>query len=151
MKRYISILAIFSFILSGCSSTFYFVEPIYPEVVRPDDPKIVDSLKPTFQWKPLEEKDVTYDLIVYEAIIEETFWKTIRRTVGREIYYREALEMPNHRIEKLLKPDTEYFWSVRTRQGDKVSKWAIYDYLEFIAGKKWFDQPFIFKTPKQIE
>lgn len=154
MKRNIWMLAIpiiYLLVVVGCTS-FRGLKPIYPEVGNPNSPKTVDSLQPTFQWEPSSEPDITYDFVIYEGIyVPATFTEKAKRSVGREVYYREGLVAPEHRIEESLKPDTEYYWSVRMRRGEKVSAWSLYDYDLFLgAAYMWArNHPFIFKTPEK--
>jgi len=144
------LLTILLLMLTGCTS-FKVLKPIYPEVGNPNYPKVVESLKPTFQWEPSQEPDVAYDFVIYEGIKEEDFWKGTKRAVGREVYYREGLTEPKHTIEESLKPDVEYYWSVRIRRGQMVSSWSLYDYTLFLGTgyMRAANHPFIFKTPKK--
>ena len=84
-------------------------------------PLTVESLEPTFRWEPVPEQDARYDFIIYES-------HGITAAVGREVYYREGLQEPEHTIEVELKPKREYFWSVRMRRGEEVSEWSRYTY-----------------------
>ena len=149
MKNNLLVLIIVFLILAGCTS-FHGIKPIYPMVGNPNFPKQVDSLQPTFRWEPSPGPDVTYDFVIYEGIKVESFWEGTKRSVGKEVYYRQGLKEPEHKIEEPLKPETEYYWSVRIRRGDTVSEWAIYDYTLFLgtAYMKAVNHPFIFKTPE---
>jgi hypothetical protein len=150
MKVSIWTVATILLLLIGCTS-FKGLKPIYPEVGNPNFPKAVESLRPTFQWEPYKEPNVAYDFVIYEGIKWQDFVKGTKRAVGREVYYREALKKPKHQIEEPLKPDTEYYWSVRIRRGQTVSSWSLYDYTLFL-GTGYYSAtsyPFIFKTPKE--
>lgn len=135
-------------LLAGCTS-FHGLKPIYPEVGHPRSPPQVDSLQPTFRWEPAPGHDVSYDFIIYEGIKVESFWEGTKRSVGKEVYYRQDLQTPQHRIEEPLRADAEYYWSVRTRRGEKVSEWTLYDYTMFLgtAYVSFTNQPFLFTTP----
>lgn len=138
-------------VLTGCT-TFHGLKPIYPKVGSPDFPKGVDSLRPTFRWEPSSESDVTYDFIIYEGIYVPATWtEKAKRSVGREVYFREGLLKPEHKIEEPLKPDSEYYWSIRIRRGQRVSAWSLYDYDLFLgtAYISASNYPFIFKTPEE--
>jgi hypothetical protein len=150
MKHCAIMTVIFAFLLLGCTS-FKGIKPIYPKVGNPNSPKAVDSLTPTFKWEPSKEPGVTYDFVIYEGIKEESFWKGTKRAMGRRVYYREGLTETEHTIREPLKPDTEYYWSVRTRNGDKVSEWSLYDYTLFLGTAYMHagNAPFMFKTPKE--
>lgn len=138
-------LIVVSLILLGCTS-FHEIKPIYPGVANPNRPKGVDSLQPTLRWEPSPEPDVTYDLIIYKGVKVRSIWSE-----GREVYYRQGLKEPEHKIEEPLKPDTVYYWSIRTRRGEKVSEWAGYDYFIWsqFGSMRMNNNHFIFKTPKK--
>jgi hypothetical protein len=151
MKRGICVFVASAFVLIGCAS-FTGVTPLYPKVGVPNDPSIVESLQPTFRWKPSAQSEVTYDFIVYEGIKEESLRELrVKRAIGREIYYREGLKETEHKIEEPLKPGTEYYWSVRIRKEQNVSTWSLYNYEAYL-GVTWIKArncPFIFETPKE--
>lgn len=135
-------------VLFGCTS-FRGIAPIYPEVGNPNYPQLADSLQPTFKWQPVSEPEITYDFIMYEVLKNESFMEGTKRFVGKKVYYRQGLIKSEHTMEEILKPGSEYYWSVRTRRGDKISEWSIYDYTLFL-GTAYVNQanrPFIFKTP----
>ena len=54
-------------------------------------------LQPTLEWEPLKNHKVTYDVIIYTSNYH---------TPGREVYYRENLPGPTHKVEEPLEPDT---------------------------------------------
>lgn len=143
------LLTIVLLVVAGCTS-FQGIKPVSPEVGNPNFPTQTDSLLPTFRWEASAEPETTYDFIVYEGIKVESFLEGIKRSVGKEVYYRQGLKASEHKIEEPLQPDAEYYWSVRMRRGDKVSDWAKYDYTLFLGTAYMHagDQPFIFKTPK---
>ncbi len=150
MKRHNLIITIFLLVLVGCTS-FSDIKPLSPEVGNPNFPKQAENLQPTFKWEAAQRSGVTYDLIVYEGIKVESFWEGVKRSVGKEIYYKEGLTKTEHKIEIPLEPGREYYWTVRTRQGDKVSSWAKYDYTLFLgtAYMRTGNRPFVFKTPEK--
>jgi len=152
MRRVIFVFTISAFVLVGCATSFKGVKPLYPKVGLPSVPTSVDSLQPTFRWEPAPESDVTYDLIIYEGIVQGSFWKEgVKRAVGREIYYRKGIKEAEHKIEETLNPDAEYYWSVRKRKGQNVSNWSLYD-IEVVGPMgygKASNCPFLFKTPKK--
>lgn len=149
MKKHFGIfLFLLAFVMASCTS-FRGVKPLYPEPGHPASPPKVESLQPTFRWEPSSDSGVSYDFIIYECLKVSDFWKGTSRSVGREIYYRQGLNSTEHKIEETLKPDSEYYWSIRTRQGETVSPWALYNYTLFLgtAYTKATNQPFLFKTP----
>jgi hypothetical protein len=137
--------------LLGCT-TFSGVKPIYPDVGNPNYLSSVDSLQPTFRWEAVPDAE-SYDFIIYESIKTESFWEGSKRSVGREVYYREELQGTEHRIEEPLRPNSEYYWSVRIRRGPEVSRWSLYHYQLFLGTGyvSATNQPFGFKTPKAVE
>jgi len=136
-------------LLGGCATTFVGVTPVAPQVGNPNFPVLADSLQPLLQWARHPDAE-RYDLIIYEGIKTSSAWEGTKRAVGREAYYREGLMATEHRVEQPLKPDTEYYWSVRLRRGTSVSPWSRYDYTAFFGTgyMKAGNQLFIFKTPK---
>jgi hypothetical protein len=95
---------------AGCS-THQGIIPTQPEVGH-YSPVVVDSLYPTFRWQPLSESETLYDLAIFE--IQSS------GQPGRSAYYREGLKQAEHMIDQALKANTDYYWSVRTRQGTTV-------------------------------
>lgn len=120
MKRWIFILTIVLLGLSACT-TFHGVTVISPKAGHPNAPTKVESLQPILKWKPSSQMDVTYDVIIYEVISnrEEYDIRIPKRAMGKEVYYREGLKETEHKVEDLLKPNNEYYWSVRVRKGNK--------------------------------
>lgn len=134
--------------LAGCT-TFHGVTPLSPEAGNPNRPQLTDSLQPVFRWEPAPEAGVTYDLIVYDGIKIESFIEGVKRSVGKEIYYRTGLTKAEHQMEEPLKPGSEYYWSVRKRLNDTVTAWTTYDYTLFLvtAYVRITNRLFIFRTP----
>ena len=128
--------------LMACSITRpHGVTPISP---RAKLPTAVETLQPTFRWKPAAEGDVRYDFIILESHPYE-------EVVGREVYYREGLQEPEHTLEVSLQPDREYYWSVRVRHGQEVSEWSgpAHHIEGYPHGRTW-DEPFFrFRTPSK--
>ncbi len=175
MKRNVCVFITSAFVLIGCVMSFNGIKPLYPTVGITHSPTVIESLEPTFRWEPLPESGVTYDLIVFEAIVEGINWQDGRRAYGQEIYYREGLKEAEHRIEEPLRPDTEYIWSVRRGQSGQqhFSNWSTYEYRNYIVDRDGVpvpililatmggytgpskspyrvpNKPFLFKTPKK--
>jgi hypothetical protein len=126
------------------------IKPISPAVGDPHLFRKVASLQPTLQWEPPPAPGTTYDLVIYEGIKVTSFWKGTKRSIGRQVYYRQGITTSSHRVEDTLKPNMEYYWSVRVRRDGIVSDWAKYDYkaLTPIYYKEGRALPFMFKTPK---
>jgi hypothetical protein len=108
--------------ISACS-THQGIKPIQPEVGH-YSPVVVDSLYPIFRWQPLPEPDSQYDFGVFEVLSSGQ--------AGETVYYREGLKQPQHKIEESLKPNTNYYWSVRSRRGTAVGAWSTYDHTLFV-------------------
>jgi hypothetical protein len=109
---------------------------------------MVDSLQPTLRWQPFPGehdypvatfrigpvgevkpfvpvdtaivRDITYDLRIWDVLDE--------KPVGLA-YEVERLPDPSHKLTRPLKPDTEYYWSVRARfvlnGQQRVSDWSL--------------------------
>lgn len=151
MKQRIILILMSVILLAGCTLPIYKggVKPIYPGVGNPNRPETVDSLSPKFQWESDTALPCNYDFAIWDVVRIGDFWKGRQIKVGAQVYYREALPQSEHKIEIQLGPDSEYFWSIRTRSGGKVSEWSTYDYhinaiTMYVQGKNW---PYVFRTP----
>ena len=145
MNRWICILIIVLLGISGCWSHSG-LKPIYP--VAMTTPVEVDDVQPTLRWKPVSESNVTYDVIIYDVITAKAAAKP--RAIGKVVYYREGIKESQHKIEDPLNPNTEYFWSVRFRSGEKVSAWSTFSYFVYfgVASASGKNVPFMLKTPE---
>lgn len=97
--------------------------------VGAESPVNVDGLQPTFRWQNSSAAGVTYDFIIYQAVKRQTA-KGLNlgqyAEHGKVVYSRERLNSSEHKIETPLKAGNDYLWTVRTREGDKMSEWASY-------------------------
>ena len=143
-KLKITILAIF---LMGCSfqppiSGF---RPIYPELVYSLTDLIiwteVDSLTPTLRWQPyLGEHQTIQGTEITPFVSSElgqisdkhydlTIWEAQEQMPTKIVYEVEGLVQPYHTVEKALKPDAHYLWSIRARfksHGQtRLSEWSL--------------------------
>ena len=150
MKYWVFVLTIILLGLSACT-TFHGLTLVSPKAGHPNAPTKVDTLQPTLKWKPSSQTDVAYDVIIYEGI-EMATGNRLAGLVGKEAYYRQGIKETEHKVEDVLKPKTEYYWSVRVRQGEQVSDWSRYDYFLFggvgwVSGKNLLIR---FETPKKV-
>jgi hypothetical protein len=106
------------------------VKPVSPVQGAPGFPT-VDSLTPRLAWSPVDRKDVTYDLAVYESIKAPLLGLSHMR--GALVHYSEALPQPFYQFEKPLARHAQYEWSVRLRSGDTVSSWSTTGYFVFFV------------------
>ena len=84
--------------------------------------KTISTLKPTFQWTAPAGSGLVYELIVCEGKTERHgYW-----IAGKMVHRREGITTTSYTLEKPLAPCTIYVWSVRTRSGNRTSKWAQY-------------------------
>ncbi|MFQ5658186.1 MAG: hypothetical protein ACE5G5_11635 [Candidatus Methylomirabilales bacterium] len=93
-------------------------------------------MQPTFRWESFPRpqdyeadkvgllrriQNVTYDLKIWRA--EDDY-------PVEEVYSREGLPEPLHKIEEPLEPSTKYLWSIRARfeiEGHfRVTEWGIW-------------------------
>ena len=135
--------------------SFKGVIPINPEATFGRFKTKANSLKPSFEWQPSRQKNLTYDLIIYEATAY--YWHTSHMhgssktyIPGRFVLLKEDIKEPNYTLATELKPGTNYFWSVRLREDNKVSTWSKFNYrYYFVIGATWGSgQWFTFSTPK---
>jgi hypothetical protein len=122
------------------------VTPLTPLVKKlPGIWPLAESVTPTFSWERSETEGMRYDLIVYEAV-----WTSMAGLMkGRMTQYQEGLTEPRWKPEAPLKPNTHYYWSVRLRQGDRVTAWSTQGFFMFalFAWGSGSGQWFQFKTP----
>ena len=132
-------------VVTACA-THRGIVPIQPEVGH-YSPTVVESLNPNFRWQPLAESETLYDFAIFEV--------RSSGQAGQSVYYREGLKQPEHKIEETLKPNTDYYWSVRTRRGATVGEWATYDHKLLVPIPFGFyyqgqgNLLFPFKTPEK--
>ena len=101
-------------ILTGCATTS---SQEMLKITLPAHEQKVSSLQPSLQWMPSSKSGVSYDLIIF--VPDETDNKK-----NVTVYYREGLTGTTHKVEEALQPGTEYQWSVRTREGDKLGEYS---------------------------
>jgi hypothetical protein len=135
------------------------IEPAHSDAmlrfwVGAESPVNVDTLQPTFRWQKSPSAGVTYDLIVYQAVKRLTaqglnVWQHVEP--GKVVYSREGLLSSEHKIETPLQPENDYLWTIRTREGDKLSNWSSYSLEKYpLLSVGWYKRPnqfYYFHTP----
>jgi hypothetical protein len=117
--------------------------------------QVIDTLRPVLRWKDIKSGGQTYDVAVWESA-SKTADKSIvgtplkPREWGKQIYYVQGISENRIKIDKPLKPDTCYHWSVRTRTGGDVSEWATFSQaaLSPIGLGYAYRLPYGFITPR---
>ena len=124
------------------------VKPIKPEVTIKGQTKL-DNLLPTFEWSPSSVDNISYDLVVYEAVSFSRSGIDIQYKPGRLVLYKEDIRESKYELKDPLKPGSRYFWSIRLRLNDDVSTWSKYAFFQTIilvtegGRNNWFS----FETP----
>ena len=109
------------------------------------------GLTPLLEWQPVSTPGVTYDVAVYEALILNPMPGFTRTLRGPLVAYGEGLTEPRYQVVSPLRADRKYEWSVRLREGTRVSTWSTTGYFDFYilwassGSGKWFG----LSTPKQ--
>jgi len=114
----------------------------------------VDSLQPTLRWQPFPGEHQTETPSIFtggpifpkgigiskpfievdsasvsDVRYELRIWTVIDESAGQIAYEIEGLTEPFHKIERPLKPDTKYYWSVRARFSvngqPRYSEWSL--------------------------
>jgi hypothetical protein len=131
-----------------CTKRFTGVTPHSPEVTTSNFPS-VDSLTPVFKWKGSTRTDVSYDLILFEAAAFSTTGMVDHHMKGRMAKYVEDIKGTSWKPSEPLKKNTKYYWSVRLRDGDKVSYWSTKSHFTFmlVAWSSGYGEWFSFQTP----
>lgn len=140
--------------MPSCATISYTgLKPIYPEatpLIEGYRPQTVRSLQPTLEWEPKATKDITYDVIIWEGVKSERGW--VWGLPGKEVYYTQGIQNSTHTVGINLEPKTLYYWSVRTRTGEKVSQWSRYDATAPLLGDRSAENVYFrFFTPSQNE
>jgi len=138
-----------------CSDNFNGVTPLSPTVTtqhlmagKQPFPEI-DNLTPTFSWKPAGRSGISYDLIIYEVATYD-FGAGVEQTMqGRMVLYEENLLSTTFHLKTPLKQKTRYYWSVRLRDQNTISRWSTYSHFGFYIfySTSGFGQWFAFSTP----
>jgi len=132
-----------------CSGNFRGITPLTP-VVEANQFVETDSLVPVFSWKAAGARGISYDLIVYEVATYSIPGGIGNQKIkGRMIIYEEDIVETTYKLETPLKEDTKYYWSVRLRDGDVVSRWSTYSHFGFYVFymTSGYGQWFGFSTP----
>jgi hypothetical protein len=137
------LLAYLLFNAYGCT-TYHGLRPMNPTVGNPGSPNTVPSLQPVLEWEPSQGTEVTYDVVVVEGLEGGRLYNP-----GRTVFYRERITENKVKIEPPLVLDSVYWWTVRTRNGDKVSEWSRYDFTGYyVYVTMWTrNYPYPFRTP----
>lgn len=163
VKRIICLLPIFVLSASGCVGVAFIdhqgleaIEPAQSDAALriwagPDTPVNVDSLQPTFRWQKSPSSGATYDFIVYQAVKRDPApcWMCFHQSVepGKVVYSREGLASSEHKIETPLQAGTDYLWTFRAHEGDKISEWSSYSLEKHVAnvgGNYWYKRSNMF-------
>ncbi|MEJ2469433.1 MAG: hypothetical protein P8Y51_10335, partial [Campylobacterales bacterium] len=112
-----------------------------------------DTLIPVFSWEPSSREDVTYDLVIYEAV-ECTYDPLGAKKdyiKGPIALYEENLEQPTFQLKQPLKKGKKYLWSVRLRSSDGVTSWSTlsHSYFLLFAWGSGYGEWFKFETPNK--
>jgi len=119
------------------------VTPLNPEVSVSAFQE-VDTLLPTFDWRPSSRVDLSYDLVIYEAASYTRQGMTKNYLPGNLIVYEEEIQEATFSLKNPLTPDNKYYWSVRLRRNDVVSTWSKFSYFQTLiiytgsGSNQWF-------------
>ena len=118
--------------------------------------RTIDTLSPELKWKDEKKPNQTYDVGIWETpyrSIDDIKKKSgqANESWGIFIYQTNNISTNYFQLPLRLEPNTYYNWSVRVREGNKVSRWSSFsqdvDYASLIVAHN--DTPFGFKTPPQ--
>ncbi len=117
---------------------------------------VTDTLQPVLRWKDIRSEGQTYDVALWQSRSEApdksiTGTPLKNRDWGKQVSYVQGISQNYYKIDKPLKPNTCYHWSVRVRTGDEVSDWAAFSQsaVSPIGFGRAYHLPFGFITPKQ--
>lgn len=146
----LTLLLLITLTTTGCLKTNVIgLVPINPPLQPSSRIHTVQSIQPTFSWKPSTEPNTQYDLIIYQVIKPKNLYGPRLLHRGKRVYYRQGLDTTSHQIQEPLKFNRNYFWSVRVRRSDKTYDWSTYNWKDPWLGTGGLLQNdwFIFRTP----
>ena len=132
-----------------CTGKYQGITPLTPSMATNQFIQ-TDSLTPVFNWEAAKNKDVSYDLVIYDvARYSPPGAVKVMKMKGRMIHYEENISEPGFKLKTPLKENTKYYWSVRLRDGDVVSRWSTYSHFGFYVffATSGYGQWFGFSTP----
>lgn len=77
---------------------------------------------PSLHWPKAEDSQTAYDVIVYEALSA----RDQAPAPGKEVFYKEKLDVNSIRLPYPLEENKKYLWTYRYRKNNKTSSWASY-------------------------
>lgn len=135
----------------ACTDHYKGVTPKNPVSITATFPK-VNTRTPELRWAGSSDPEISYDLVVHEALAYSKAG-SFRYIHGPKVIYEMGLKEPRYQIAADLKPGNKYFWTIRLRRGNVVSDWSSaqdrsFFFLGFVYG--WSAShgvPFNFETP----
>lgn len=115
-----------------CGVKFAGVEPLSPESSSGTGFPVAGSVSPVFEWKPVGQPGVAYDFALYETVVMPGAGMG-GRIRGELVAYAGGLREPRFQLATPLEHGRKYEWSVRLRQGSKVSTWSTTGYFTFFV------------------
>ena len=133
-----------------CTKKYHGITLVEPKV-EPDAFPMVNSLTPTFTWQASSMGDVSYDILIYEAMTYKYVGILTEYIPGRIVAYQQDLTQAEYRHPTPLEAGQNYYWSLRLRRGDVVSNWSRLAYFKFMifAAKSGQTAWFGFSTPAE--
>jgi len=160
----LTVCAIFLTTVFGCGEPLRGLRPEYPEerYYLCDLPPaqfrfvMVDSLQPTLRWESFPtEKDLKCATGEELSRISDVTYELRIATIGWS-YIKKNLSGPYHKVEVVLKPSTNYFWTVRAcfkvNSEPRCTEWStlkMYWYLGFGGIYQPNCCSYRFQTPSQ--
>ena len=121
--------------------------------INPNNGATIETLQPQFEWEESDQKDVTYDLAVFESDKDPQGGPAESEELIEKILYKEDIKETSYTFEKELELNKVYYWSVRIRKGSKVGTWSTVQTQVFTGltyhrrTRNWtFTTPETFKT-----
>lgn len=112
MKRTFGTLILCMYILltAGCAvwdTDYPLITPVYPDPTGFLTIKAVDSLSPTFRWKPYPGA-TSYDLAVWKAVRVGDGYR-----LGLKVFSENNIPSTDFTLPVQLEYDSAYYWSVK--------------------------------------
>ena len=135
-----SLSVLFVILICGCASEHQH----YDRLIKPKHDDLATG-QPTLRWDPKPGSNITYDVVLYEAVQLNPSW-----VPGRKVDYVEGLTEPFYKVAQPLAPG-EYCWSIRVRRGDHVEQWRLRDgvSMDGLVMKVYDNQYARFRIPEK--
>ncbi len=110
-----------------CTKEIRGVQALSPKMER-NSFAAASSRNPLLRWEASDDAEVTYDIVVFEALPLDTLGLKVKYIKGPIVEYARDVKAAQYKLKTELKAATKYYGSVRLRKGGTVSSWSTVSY-----------------------